>query len=127
MGPLLFPYLAARIPVKRLYPILMSFYPAAFLTLPLLNIIARMYRVPGTEAELTKQGTVVLWTALAVPLIITRIAHMCYATNMIFLKHAAPSRASFGRTFGIGQTVAAVARGISPAFAGYVVSFQTAL
>jgi len=92
----------------------MSFYPVYFLALPLLNIISRIYRVPGTDAELTKRGTVVLWTALAVLLIFVRIANMAYAPNMIFLKHVAPSKSSLGRTFGIAQMVASIARGIAP-------------
>ncbi|KAH7103208.1 MFS general substrate transporter [Auriculariales sp. MPI-PUGE-AT-0066] len=109
-----YPWLTKRVSVKKLYPQLMSFYPTVFLLLPVLNIIARAYSAPGSENEVSKRGQVILWIALAIPLLFIRVAHLSYPTSSILLKHAAPSKDMLGKTFGIGQTVAAVGRGIAP-------------
>jgi hypothetical protein len=115
MSPILFPWLVKRVSIKRLYPVLMALFPISFMALPFLNLVARANRVPGSDTELTPLGVVLLWTAVAVPIFTSRIAGMSFAANMIFLKHAAPSKEAFGSTFGIGQSVAAIARGIAPA------------
>lgn len=117
MQPFAFPWLTKRIKLTTLYPSLMALYPAVFLLLPFLNTIARDNLVEGSEDKLTAHGLAVLWTCMGALLILTRVAGMCYASNMIFIKHAAPSKEALGSTFGVAQTVASISRGISPAMA----------
>ncbi|KAH7100536.1 MFS general substrate transporter [Auriculariales sp. MPI-PUGE-AT-0066] len=112
MGPIFFPWLTKRIPIKKLYPRLMSFYPVVFLTLPCLNAIAKAYLVPGTDNEISKRGQAILWTALAVPLFLTA-------------SPTSPSREALGRTFGIGQTIAAISRGIAPTLSSTLFALTT--
>ncbi|KZW03867.1 MFS general substrate transporter [Exidia glandulosa HHB12029] len=115
MQPFAFPWLTKRIKLKTLYPCLLAIYPVTFLLMPFLNTIARDNLVTGTEDKLTAHGVALLWTCIAALLLLVRVAGMCYASNMIFIKHAAPTREALGSTFGVAQTVASISRGISPA------------
>lgn len=117
MQPFAFPALTKRFKLATLYPCFMALYPISFLLLPLLNVIARRNLVEGTDDQITPRGLTALWTCIAALLLMTRIAGMSYASNMIFLKHAAPSKEALGSTFGVGQTVAAIGRGIGPSLA----------
>jgi len=113
MTPLVFPYLAARIPIKRLYPILMSFYPVYFLALPLLNIIARIYRVPGNGRGTLKARHGRLVDSISRPAHLRPHRQHGLCTQCDLPQACGSIKSSLGRTFGIAQMVASIARGIA--------------
>ncbi|KZV85497.1 MFS general substrate transporter [Exidia glandulosa HHB12029] len=117
LQPLAYPVLSRRVKLSVLYPSLMAIYPFLFIMLPFLNVVARNNLADDSDDKLTPHGSALLWTSIAVILILARTGGMCSSANMISIKHAAPSQDALGSTFGVAQTVAAVARGISPAMA----------
>lgn len=112
--PIVFPWLSQRIPRRKLYCYLMMLFPVCYLALPMLNVVAREFRV-GEEDVLTPQGRIVVWILIGLMLLVVRMAGMAYSAHTIFVKHAAPSREALGSTFGIAQTVGSTARGVAPA------------
>ncbi|KZV87301.1 MFS general substrate transporter [Exidia glandulosa HHB12029] len=117
LQPLAYPVLSRRVKLSVLYPSLMAIYPFLFIMLPFLNVVARNNLADDSDDKLTPHGSALVWTSIAVILILARTGGMCSSANMISIKHAAPSQDALGSTFGVAQTVAAVARGISPAMA----------
>ncbi|KAG1858618.1 MFS multidrug-resistance DHA1 sub-family [Suillus tomentosus] len=80
---------------------------------PLTNALARAFGM----------GTVV-WLCVAVQLMLKTNLIMCFPCISLFVRAAAPNRASVGATNGIAQVAVAVARIIGPASAASVFSYS---
>jgi len=65
-----------------MYYTLMYFWPVVYLSLPILNVIARMFVQPvgddGVE-RLTPAGDTILWLGIGTVVILTRIASMMFS------------------------------------------------
>ncbi|KZV99647.1 MFS general substrate transporter [Exidia glandulosa HHB12029] len=113
--PFLFPALSKRFELKSLYCAMILTLPLSYMSLPILNIVARRMTDPENEDMLTPHGRIVIWILIGMMLVIMRLGGMAYAANTIFVKHAAPSKEALGSTFGVVQTVGSVSRGLAPA------------
>ncbi|KAG2049025.1 MFS multidrug-resistance DHA1 sub-family [Suillus hirtellus] len=80
---------------------------------PLINALARVYGIG-----------MMVWLCVAVQLALTTSLIMCYPCITLFIRAAAPNRASVGATNGIAQVAVAVARIIGPASAASVFSYS---
>ncbi|KAG2146248.1 major facilitator superfamily domain-containing protein [Suillus clintonianus] len=80
---------------------------------PVINVLARVHGVG-----------LIVWLCVAVQHALTTSLMMCYPCMALFIRAAAPNRASLGTTNGIAQMVAAGARIIAPASAASVFSYS---
>ncbi|KAG2134104.1 major facilitator superfamily domain-containing protein [Suillus clintonianus] len=80
---------------------------------PVINVLARVHGVG-----------LIVWFCVAVQHALTTSLMMCYPCMALFIRAAAPNRASIGTTNGIAQMVAAGARIIAPASAASVFSYS---
>ncbi|KAG2138610.1 major facilitator superfamily domain-containing protein [Suillus bovinus] len=81
---------------------------------PVSNALARAYGIG-----------MVVWLCVAVQLMLKTSLVMCYPCMALFVRAAAPNRASLGATNGLTQMVAAVARIFGPASAASVFSYSS--
>ena len=77
--PFLFPALSKRFKLKSLYTGLIIIFPLCYLTLPLLNVVARRMTSPDNCDVLTPQGRIVVWVLVGMMLFTIRMAGMAYA------------------------------------------------
>ncbi|KAJ7771708.1 major facilitator superfamily domain-containing protein, partial [Mycena metata] len=109
------PTLLRTFPPAKLYFTSMLFFPLTFILIPFLNLIVRGGY--DTETQLVDPSTnVVLWLAIAVVLLCSRVAALAYATNMILVRNHSPSPASLGASNGLVQVAMCISRCFSPAF-----------
>ncbi|KAG2138611.1 major facilitator superfamily domain-containing protein [Suillus bovinus] len=80
---------------------------------PVINALARAYGIG-----------MAVWLCVAIQLMLTASLFMCYSCMALFIRAAAPNRASVGATNGITQTVVALARIFGPASAASVFSYS---
>ncbi|KAG2138615.1 major facilitator superfamily domain-containing protein [Suillus bovinus] len=80
---------------------------------PVINALARAYGIG-----------MAVWLCVSVQLMLTTSLVMCYPCITLFVRAAAPNRASIGATNGITQMVVGVARMLSPASAASVFSYS---
>jgi len=120
------PVLIARCDHIRAYNRCMSLWPFCFLTLPLLNIVARtgLSAVNGhvgtetlrlTDADCRVQAMV--WCGIIALLALSRLGSVAFGLSMILVKETAPTPESLGATNGLVQFAMSFSRSICPAFA----------
>ncbi|KAG2053000.1 MFS multidrug-resistance DHA1 sub-family [Suillus hirtellus] len=80
---------------------------------PMTNALARAYGIG-----------MAVWLCVVVQLMLKTILSMCFPCMVLFIRAAAPNRASLGATNGIAQVAVAVARIIGPASASSVFSYS---
>lgn len=80
---------------------------------PVINVLARIYGMGWA-----------VWLCVAAQHVLTTSLMMCNPCLVLFIRAAAPNRASLGVTNGIAQMVAAGARIIAPASAASVFSYS---
>ncbi|KAG1858642.1 MFS multidrug-resistance DHA1 sub-family [Suillus tomentosus] len=80
---------------------------------PVINALARAHGIG-----------MAVWLCVAAQLMLTMSLNMCYPCIALFIRAAAPNRASLGATNGIAQMAASVARIIGPASAASVFSYS---
>jgi len=96
-----------------MYNFCMSLWPYAFLILPFLNIIARA-GLDETTGELGANTVSLLWVGIALALLLSKVAGLCYSLSMILVKEGAPSAASLGQCNGIVQFAMCFSRSFAP-------------
>ncbi|KAG9058254.1 hypothetical protein FS842_011134 [Serendipita sp. 407] len=111
------PSLQRRYGTVSLYYGLSMFWPFIYLMFPLLNMIVRHFVIDEENCTLSIEGTYVLWTGIAVLILMTRITSMSFSLNIMLVKAAAPDKEMLGSTFGVSQTIACIARAIGPILA----------
>ncbi|KAF8591070.1 MFS general substrate transporter [Ramaria rubella] len=111
----LMPWLLRTFDLDVMYRVCMGLFPCAFVSLPLLNLLARM----GVDAE----GAVTvewvrgaLWVGIIATLAMSRIAVLAFSLSMILIKNASPSPEALGSTNGLAQFFQCLSRSVSPAF-----------
>ncbi|KAF9532320.1 major facilitator superfamily domain-containing protein [Crepidotus variabilis] len=117
------PMVLNRVDHAKLYHFSMKLWPYVFLSLPLLNVIARL----GLDEEtgrLTPRTVQVLWVSIALMLSVFRLAVIAYSVNMLLVKKYVPSPASLGSTIGLIQFSICAARAIAPAVASSIFAFS---
>lgn len=117
------PAILRRVDHARMYHFCMKIWPFTFLSLPILNIIARHGIVPGTT-QLDPFTIITLWACITVILCMTRIAFLAYSVNMLLVKKFAPNTSSLGSTTGLIQFCICFARACSPSFASSAFAFS---
>ncbi|KAG1789526.1 major facilitator superfamily domain-containing protein [Suillus plorans] len=80
---------------------------------PVTNALARAYGIG-----------MAVWLCVVVQLMLKTILSMCFPCMVLFIRAAAPNRASLGATNGIAQVAVAVARIIGPASATSIFSYS---
>ncbi|KAG1798089.1 major facilitator superfamily domain-containing protein [Suillus plorans] len=80
---------------------------------PVINALARAHGIG-----------MAVWLCVTIQLTLTVSLNMCYPCIALFIRAAAPNRASLGATNGIAQMAASVARIIGPASAASVFSYS---
>ena len=82
MLPFGFPPIQRRYGTRKMYCSLMYFWPAVYLLLPILNVIARMLVQPmgddGVE-QLTPAGDKILWLGVGTVVLLTKTASMMFS------------------------------------------------
>ncbi|KAH9004898.1 major facilitator superfamily domain-containing protein [Lactarius hatsudake] len=120
------PVLIARCDHIRAYNRCMSLWPFCFLTLPLLNIVARtgLSAINGDVATDTLRlsdadGHVqaMVWCGIVALLALSRFGSVAFGLSMILVKETAPTPESLGATNGLVQFAMSLTRSICPAFA----------
>ncbi|KAH9079176.1 major facilitator superfamily domain-containing protein [Lactarius deliciosus] len=120
------PVLIARCDHIRAYNRCMSLWPFCFLTLPLLNIVARtgLSAINGDVATDTLRlsdadGHVqaMVWCGIVALLALSRLGSVAFGLSMILVKETAPTPESLGATNGLVQFAMSLTRSICPAFA----------
>ncbi|GAA5963245.1 hypothetical protein JCM21900_006566 [Sporobolomyces salmonicolor] len=109
---LLFPPLQRRFGTIRLYRGLMSIYPAVFALFPVMSWCAR-YR-----------SRAAVWAAMVLFLLLKSIGNMSYATNMIAVTDAAPSKRLLGTLNGVAQMCSSLMRSLGPFLASSLFAFS---
>ncbi|GAA5829858.1 hypothetical protein JCM11251_007909 [Rhodosporidiobolus azoricus] len=99
----LFPPLQKRAGTVPLYRLLMSLWPVVFALFPVMGWAAR------------ERGERAVWVVLSLFLGLKSIANMSYATNMLTLTDAAPSKRLLGSVNGVAQMCSSLMRSIGPA------------
>jgi len=82
MLPFGFPPIQRRYGTRKMYYTLMYFWVAVYLTLPILNVIARLLVQPVGEdgvERLSPMGDNILWLGIGTVVILTRIASMMFS------------------------------------------------
>ncbi|GLB35092.1 putative peptidase family M13 [Lyophyllum shimeji] len=109
------PAILHRFNHAKMYHFCMKIWPCVFLSLPLLNTVARQ----GLDAGRGQVLTVAIWVLIAAVLLAARVAFLAYSINMVLVK--AHSKASaLGSTYALVQFFICLSRSFSPAFASYV-------
>ncbi|BGP47414.1 hypothetical protein JCM10450v2_003266 [Rhodotorula kratochvilovae] len=98
----LFPPLQRRAGTVPLYRALMSLWPLVFALFPVMSWCAR------------EKGRKAVWGVLVLFLLLKSFANMAYATNMITITDAAPSRRLLGTLNGVAQMCSSLMRSIGP-------------
>lgn len=120
------PVLIARCDHIRAYNRCMSLWPFCFLTLPLLNIVARtgLSAINGDVATDTLRlsdadGHVqaMVWCGIVALLALSRLGSVAFGLSMILVKETTPTPESLGATNGLVQFAMSLTRSICPAFA----------
>ncbi|GAA6007457.1 hypothetical protein JCM10207_006348 [Rhodosporidiobolus poonsookiae] len=109
---LLFPPLQARVGTVPLYRALMSLWPVVFALFPVMSYAAQHW------------GTKAVWGWLTVFLMLKSIANMSYATNMLTLTDAAPSKRLLGTLNGVAQMGSSLMRSVGPFTASSLFAFS---
>ncbi|GAA5872088.1 hypothetical protein JCM1840_006316 [Sporobolomyces johnsonii] len=109
---LLFPPLQRHFGTVPLYRGLMSIYPAVFALFPVMSWCAR-YR-----------SRAAVWAAMVVFLLLKSIGNMSYATNMIAITDAAPSKRLLGTLNGVAQMCSSLMRSLGPFGASSLFAFS---
>ncbi|GAA6035772.1 hypothetical protein JCM8097_005693 [Rhodosporidiobolus ruineniae] len=109
---LLFPPLQRRAGTVPLYRALMALWPVVFSLFPVMSYAAREW------------GRRAVWGWLAVFLGLKSIANMSYATNMLTLTDAAPSKRLLGTLNGVAQMGSSLMRSIGPFAASSLFAFS---
>ena len=82
MLPFGFPPIQRRYGTRKMYCTLMYFWPTVYLSLPILNVIARMsvqsVGEDGVE-RLTPTGDKILWLGIVTVVVLTRTASMMFS------------------------------------------------
>jgi len=117
------PAILRRVNHAKLYHFCMKIWPFTFLSLPVLNIIARQGIAPGKN-QLDLFTTITLWVCIALVLSMARIAFLAYSVNMLLVKRFAPDASSLGSTTGLIQFCICFARAFSPSFASSAFVFS---
>ncbi|KAJ7871414.1 major facilitator superfamily domain-containing protein [Mycena olivaceomarginata] len=103
MQIILLPILLYRIPATKLYNICMFTWCLTFMSLPLLNLLARSDLAAG------------LWCGVVTILLISRFGWLAFSISMILVRHNTANSA-LGSANGLVQFAMCVSRAISPAF-----------
>ncbi|KAJ7184255.1 major facilitator superfamily domain-containing protein [Mycena filopes] len=116
---LLMPILLRAFLASKVYLTAMALWPVTFFLMPFLNLIARRGYDPDTQL-MDPATNRLLWLAIAVVLLSSRVAALTYATNMIMTRDHAPGHSSLGACNGLVQFAMCVSRCFSPAFVSSV-------
>ncbi|GAA5906508.1 hypothetical protein JCM6882_004454 [Rhodosporidiobolus microsporus] len=108
----LFPPLQKRAGTVPLYRALMALWPVVFALFPVMGWAAR------------ERGERAVWVVLCVFLGLKSIANMSYATNMLTLTDAAPSKRLLGTLNGVAQMGSSLMRSIGPFTASSLFAFS---
>jgi hypothetical protein len=79
--PFGFPPIQRRYGTRKMYCTLMYFWPSVYLSLPVLNVIARMLVQPVGEdgvERLSPSGNKILWLGIGTVVLLTRITGMMF-------------------------------------------------
>ncbi|KDR81469.1 hypothetical protein GALMADRAFT_221332 [Galerina marginata CBS 339.88] len=117
------PTILRRVNHASMYHFCMKIWPYTFLSLPLLNIVARRGTIPGTE-QLDPFTIAFLWVCIALILCMARVAFLAYTVNVLLVKRFAPNPSTLGSTLGLVQFSICFARAFSPAFASSTFAFS---
>jgi hypothetical protein len=82
MLPFGFPPIQRRYGTRKMYCTLTYFWPTVYLSLPVLNVIARLLVQPVGEdgvEHLTPTGDKILWLGIGTVVLVSRIANMMYS------------------------------------------------
>nr|GAT59622.1 predicted protein [Mycena chlorophos] len=110
----LMPVLLRRIRAPILYNHCMRLWPLTFFLTPFLNFILRAGYHPDT-GFINPHARVLLWLALTVVLVVSRVASLAFGANMILVRDSAPHSA-LGAANGLAQGAMGGSRCFSPAF-----------
>ncbi|PPQ78552.1 hypothetical protein CVT25_011824 [Psilocybe cyanescens] len=112
------PTLLIRVNHAKLYNICMFFWPAAYLALPLLNVIARRDIALGYNEQevLSPSALYAVWILIMAIMIMSRIGCLAYSISLILVKQNAPSPSDLGKTNAIVLWGMCFAPAFAPAF-----------
>uniref|UniRef100_A0A8H7Y135 Uncharacterized protein n=1 Tax=Psilocybe cubensis TaxID=181762 RepID=A0A8H7Y135_PSICU len=111
------PTLLTHINHAKLYNICMFFWPAAYLALPFLNVIARRGSLGHNEDKnLLPSALYAVWILIIAIMIMSRIGCLAYSISLVLVKQNAPSPSDLGKTNAIVLWGMCFARAFAPAF-----------
>ncbi|KAF8529849.1 major facilitator superfamily domain-containing protein [Gautieria morchelliformis] len=111
----LMPWILRTFDLDVTYRFCMGLFPFAFVSLPMLNLLARMGA--DSEGNVTAQWVrCALWVGIAATLAMSRTAALGFSLSLILLKNASPSPEALGSTNGLAQFFQCMSRSVSPAF-----------
>ncbi|KAF8905972.1 major facilitator superfamily domain-containing protein [Gymnopilus junonius] len=110
------PTLLTHIRHARLYNLCMMFWPLTYLTLPVLNLIARGGMVMGGQhGELQPSTSYAIWLGITQVMVMSRIGCLAYSVSLILVKQNS-SATALGKTNAIVLWGMCLARALAPAF-----------
>ncbi|KAJ4488469.1 major facilitator superfamily multidrug-resistance, DHA1 sub-family, partial [Lentinula aciculospora] len=104
----LMPTLLRRVDHAKCYHFTIAVWPAVFLILPSLNLLAQ------TNESLDDNASAMLWTGICVVLVFARIGFLPYTINTLLVKKHSPSASSLGASNGLLQFFICLSRSLSP-------------
>ncbi|EIN05792.1 MFS general substrate transporter [Punctularia strigosozonata HHB-11173 SS5] len=107
----LMPYLLQRFHILSLYTFTLRTWPITFLLFPLLNYIAQ---------ESAGAHTALLWAAVTLVAVMSRIGTLAFSISMILVRETAPGAASLGASNAFAEISQSLAIGISPVFVSWI-------
>ncbi|KAJ3774782.1 major facilitator superfamily multidrug-resistance, DHA1 sub-family [Lentinula raphanica] len=113
---ILMPALLRRVDHAKCYHFTIAVWPAVFLLLPSLNVLARKLASTGGMDRTTDEmaSTTLLWIGIGCVLVLARIGFLPYTINTLLIKKYGPSASSLGASNGLLQFFICLSRSFSP-------------
>ncbi|KAJ3821177.1 major facilitator superfamily multidrug-resistance, DHA1 sub-family [Lentinula raphanica] len=113
---ILMPALLRRVDHAKCYHFTIAVWPAVFLLLPGLNVLARNLASMGGMDQTTDEmaSTTLLWIGIGCVLVLARVGFLPYTINTLLIKKYGPSASSLGASNGLLQFFICLSRSFSP-------------
>ncbi|KAJ7582620.1 major facilitator superfamily domain-containing protein [Mycena floridula] len=123
------PFALHRYDSSKTYNFFIAAWPPTFLSLPLLNLIARGHL--DSAGVLNSEPSRLLWFGICVTMLFSRFGLMAYSrvlhflANMILVKESSPSTHALGSVNGLVQACLCLSRALAPAFVSSIFALST--
>ncbi|KAF8674070.1 Major Facilitator Superfamily [Rhizoctonia solani] len=111
---LVLPVILRRAKPTKTFEACMMLWPIGFAIPPILNIIARTASENGKH-PIGPAASAAIWVGIWGAQLITKLACMGYAMNMVIARQSAPDQRALGTTNGLNQLFMCIARMFAPA------------